>query len=129
MTLQCRIQIAVRVLRDKTAANEPIHGVCSHYLAALSVGQSALVSVHNSFFRAPENPLAPVIMVGPGTGLAPMMGFLEDRELLVAEGQAVGPCHVFTGCRHRHDQIYGTQLKQHWLSSVITKMQVQPLSL
>ena len=91
------------------------------------------MALHNSQFRAPEDPRHPVILVGPGTGLAPMMGFLQDRALHAQNGHELGPCCVFTGCRYRQDQIYAEQLRRlkNWTSAkgggqVVTIVQVDP---
>ena len=63
-------------------------GVCSTYMAdRLSPGDKALVFVHNNKnFRLPEDSSKPVIMVGPGTGVAPFRAFLEERVASCATG-------------------------------------------
>ncbi|MGW2157198.1 bifunctional cytochrome P450/NADPH--P450 reductase [Nonomuraea sp. NPDC001699] len=80
-------------------------GMCSAYLAALRPGEVfyGYVRVPAPPFRLPEDPATPVILVGPGTGFAPLRGFLEERAL----GGAGGRAEVFTGCRHPdHDWLY-----------------------
>lgn len=80
-------------------------GMCSAYLAGLEPGEVfyGYVRVPAPPFRLPDDPATPVILVGPGTGFAPLRGFLEERALTGASGRA----EVFTGCRHPdHDWLY-----------------------
>ena len=57
------------------------------------------VYVRRSQFRLPNRPQTPVIMVGPGTGLAPFRGFIQERSWQKAQGKPVGETHLFFGCR------------------------------
>jgi sulfite reductase alpha subunit-like flavoprotein len=64
-------------------------------------------------------------MVGPGTGISPMMGFLQAREKEQAEGVSLGPCMVFFGCRMEDDFLHSKQMRA-WASNqgVISSLQV-----
>lgn len=70
-------------------------GVCSTYLAdRLSPGDNVRVFVHsNKGFRLPEDGSAPIIMVGPGTGIAPFRAFWQQRTI----DHATGPMWLFFG--------------------------------
>ncbi|MEO3892303.1 cytochrome P450 [Nonomuraea sp. B5E05] len=95
------------------------HGMCSAYLAGLKEGDVfyGYVRVPAPPFRLPADPATPVILVGPGTGFAPLRGFLEERALTGATGRAA----VFTGCRHPdHDQLYAGELAAWAASDVVT---------
>ncbi|MEV0612656.1 cytochrome P450 [Nonomuraea sp. NPDC050404] len=85
-------------------------GMCSAYLAGLKEGEVfyGYIRVPAPPFRLPDDPATPVILVGPGTGFAPLRGFLEERALNGATGRA----EVFTGCRHpEHDLLYADELE------------------
>ena len=64
-------------------------GVCSTYLAERvpTGGAVPVFAHHNKHFRPPANPDAPMIMVGPGTGIAPFRAFLEERRASGAKGK------------------------------------------
>ena len=67
----------------------------------------------NPHFRLPNDPAAPVIMIGPGTGVAPFRAFLQHREATGATGRN----WLFFGARHfTHDFLYQLEF-QDWLQS------------
>ena len=54
----------------------------------------------------------PMIMIGPGTGVAPFRAFLQEREYHLKRGRDVGQCHLFFGCRRRNeDFLYREELE------------------
>ncbi len=63
-------------------------GVCSTYMAdRVQTGDKVRVFVHNNKnFRLPEDPATPIIMVGPGTGIAPFRAFWEERIVTNSSG-------------------------------------------
>jgi sulfite reductase (NADPH) flavoprotein alpha-component len=77
-------------------------GVASTYLTSrMQIGDCADVYIANSTFRLPQDAAVDVIMVGPGTGLAPFMGFLCEREYLKNTGHRIGRNWLFFGDHHR----------------------------
>jgi cytochrome P450 / NADPH-cytochrome P450 reductase len=111
-----RCSITVGVVGGPAASGRGTYkGVCSNYLSGRRPGETVHATVRETKagFRLPDDNAVPVIMIGPGTGLAPFRGFLWERAARKAGGAALGPAMLFFGCR-RHDQdfIYADELKR-----------------
>lgn len=119
-----KIQITVGVLQVKTDAGKTRQGLCSNYLAGLSVGDRVHIETHTSDFRPPTDPTAPLLMVGPGTGVSPLIAFLQHREYLQVRGTQLGSATLYTGCRNQSDFLYEDQLKAWLEQGILTDLQV-----
>ena len=110
---KCSVTVGV-VDAPATSGRGIYKGVCSNYLASRRPGDvvHAIVRETKAGFRLPDNPLTPTIMIGPGTGLAPFRGFLQERAAMKEKGQTLGPSMLFFGCRHpEQDFLYADELK------------------
>src|SRR5580693_5695466 len=110
-----RCSVTVGVVEAPASSGRGIYrGVCSNYLAGRRTGDTihATVRETKAGFRLPDDTSVPVIMIGPGTGLAPFRGFLQERAALKAAGKTLGPAMLFFGCRHPlQDYLYADELK------------------
>jgi NADPH-ferrihemoprotein reductase len=98
-------------------------GLCTPYLQRMEVGSKVLVFTRTSNFHPPRAPTTPMIMIGPGTGIAPLVGILHRRLALKEKGEELGPCHFFFGCRRREeDFLYEDLLRQCEADGVITAL-------
>lgn len=80
------------------------------YLGADGHCQKVPVHVRHSQFKLPRNPTVPVIMVGPGTGVAPFRGFVRERALEKRNGKPVGTTLLFYGSRNEsQDFLYSEE--------------------
>ncbi|MGN7762385.1 sulfite reductase subunit alpha [Paenibacillus sp. 22594] len=82
------VHITVSTVRYENNGNTR-KGVCSTFLADLVTEDTdiPIFIQKNAHFRPPANPDAPMIMIGPGTGIAPFRGFLQDRKASGAKGK------------------------------------------
>ncbi|WP_340639835.1 assimilatory sulfite reductase (NADPH) flavoprotein subunit [Bacillus atrophaeus] len=98
-------------------------GVCSILCAErLQPGDTLPIYIqHNQNFKLPDNPETPIIMVGPGTGIAPFRSFMQEREEAGAEGKS----WMFFGDQHFvTDFLYQTEWQKWLKDGVLTKMDV-----
>jgi len=98
-------------------------GVASTFLAdSAPAGSKVNVYLHkNKNFRLPESGDTPIIMVGPGTGIAPFRAFIEER----AEDEAKGESWLFFGDqKYNEDFLYQLELQDHLKSGSLTKLDV-----
>jgi sulfite reductase (NADPH) flavoprotein alpha-component len=98
-------------------------GVCSTFLSD-RLGEKEAVLLYperNPDFRLPTDNDAPIIMVGPGTGIAPFRAFLQERETLDAKGKN----WLFFGDRHfTTDFLYQTELLAWHKKGLLNKLDV-----
>jgi sulfite reductase (NADPH) flavoprotein alpha-component len=83
-----QVHLTVNIVRYESLKRSR-KGVCSTFLADRAPANAPVpVFVHsNNNFRPPQNQDLPMIMVGPGTGVAPFRGFLEERRAVGAKGR------------------------------------------
>ncbi len=116
------VDLLIAALRYQ-AHNRDRLGTCSvHCAERVDLGDSLQVFVHsNPNFRLPADPDAPLIMVGPGTGVAPFRAYVEDRE----ESGAGGKTWLFFGDRRfRTDFLYQVEWLRWLKLGVLTRLDV-----
>lgn len=96
-------------------------GVCSTFLADRAAGEGKVpIYMHaNKNFKLPQNGDTPIIMVGPGTGIAPFRAFIEERNALGAKGKN----WLFFGDQHfATDFLYQTEWQDYIKTGVLQKI-------
>lgn len=100
---------------DEEINGQKILGVCSNFLShRIELNQEKLrIYVHtNERFRLPPNSETDIIMVGPGTGIAPFRAYIEERNYQRDQGQKVGKDWLFFGDqRQAFDYLYDEELE------------------
>ncbi|GAQ83041.1 NADP/FAD dependent oxidoreductase [Klebsormidium nitens] len=134
-----RVQVAFSVVKEQTGDGRVFHGVCTSWLERrlgldpktqrqFVANPSARVSVpvflkSGGDFRLPEGLTAPLLMIGPGTGVAPFRGFLQQRRERLQAGGEAGPAWLFFGCRKEdEDFLYEKDLRKFETDGTLTKL-------
>ncbi len=116
------VHLTVGTVRFEAHGRERL-GVCSgEFALRAQAGDSLPVYVQsNQNFRLPANPDTPMIMIGPGTGIAPFRAFMEEREEIGAEGKT----WLFFGDQHYvTDFLYQTEWQRWAKDGVLTQVDV-----
>jgi sulfite reductase (NADPH) flavoprotein alpha-component len=114
------VHLTVALLEYDVDGNSRTGGASGFLAKRLEDGQEVKVFIeHNNNFRLPENPETPVIMVGPGTGIAPFRAFMQQR----AEDDAQGQNWLFFGNpTFTQDFLYQTEWQRLVKDGVVNKV-------
>ncbi|MHB1023544.1 MAG: diflavin oxidoreductase [Acidobacteriaceae bacterium] len=116
------VHTTVRVVRYDTYGRDR-QGVCSGLLGERApVGSTLPIFLHsNNNFRLPVDPTTPIIMIGPGTGVAPFRAFLQHRMALAESGDT----WLFFGeQREASDFLYKDEFLKMKAEGVLTRLDV-----
>lgn len=114
--------VHLTVAKDRFLLDDGLHdGLCSGYLSGLAPGAELTFYVHaNKQFRLPA-PDKDIIMIGPGTGIAPFRAFLSHREATGATGRN----WLFFGAQHFvSDFLYQTEIQSWQETGILNEVQV-----
>jgi len=119
--------VAFSVVKYRTERYGDHAGVATNYIKRVCSGATspklAVFLRSNESFRPPSDLSAPLIMIGPGTGVAPFRGFLQERAAKARAGAALGPSWLFFGCRNREeDFLYRNELEGFAASGHLTHL-------
>ena len=100
------IELCVSIVRYRTIMATDRVGVCSRWLEHLPIGAHVQISLSLSTMHLPLNPSTPIILIGPGTGIAPLRAMIQERTATQANGSMI----LFAGHRHRsQDFLFGKE--------------------
>mmetsp|Transcript_25362 Transcript_25362/g.35102 ORF Transcript_25362/g.35102 Transcript_25362/m.35102 type:complete len:673 (+) Transcript_25362:329-2347(+) len=104
---------AVVVEVPKKGGKRKVHrGVCTGWFAEMKEKEGQVIMpcfIRKSEFKLPKDPSTPIVMIGPGTGLAPFRGFLQWRKH--NQDKDLGPAALFFGCRNSNiDFLYKDEI-------------------
>ena len=99
-------------------------GICSHFLCDLANENEASVPLYlqpTRDFRLPQNDATPIIMIGPGTGVAPFRSFMQER---ISRGAPSGKCWLFFGERNRKTDFFYEECWNKMIASGMLQVDV-----
>nr|XP_026494938.1 nitric oxide synthase isoform X1 [Vanessa tameamea] len=121
-----RIHVTVSVVIYKTQNGEGSthYGVCSTYLQSLKPDDEVFAFIRRApTFRMPQDVSVPLILVGPGSGIAPFRGFWHHRRYQIKDSNSKkpGPIFLLFGCRYKGMDLYKDEKEQAIADGVLTK--------
>ncbi|XP_066042081.1 methionine synthase reductase isoform X2 [Chamaea fasciata] len=143
-----RLRFVFNVVEFPAGPSRPVSrkGVCTGWLAELvapllhpsknsldtkgessSAGKISIFPRPNNAFHLPADPSVPFIMVGPGTGISPFIGFLQHRQKLREQHTdwEFGETWLFFGCRHQdRDYLFKDELQCFHENGTLTHLKV-----
>ncbi|XP_045704302.1 methionine synthase reductase [Phyllostomus hastatus] len=106
----------------------PLNTCASHADRMKAQAPEILISPRTTnSFHLPSDPAIPIVMVGPGTGVAPFLGFLQHREKLQEQhpDEHFGETWLFFGCRHQdRDYLFREELRHFQKLGILTHLKV-----
>jgi len=122
------VHITAVVTNWTTPVGREANGVATTWFANNQIQPHTVVPafIRKSNFKPPANLSTPMIMVGPGTGLAPFRGFLQEikHRRTIHHGEKHGDVTLFFGCRSHEDYLYQEELETYHKEGVISKLHV-----
>jgi len=97
------LRILYKVVEYATKDGRTKKGLCTNYLKVKRTGDTVSMFLARTKFRLPEDSRAPVILLSTGSGIAPYLGFLEQRLYQQEKGERVGQGILIHGCRTEND--------------------------
>lgn len=118
----------------KPSIKSSFKGLCSNYLANCRVGENIRIFIRPSTFRLPKDISIPILMIGPGTGIAPMRAMIQERQYQYEQQQSqknenddssMGNNILYFGCKRSHeDYIYQNELEQYSNYGILHELHV-----
>jgi len=105
------LDLTIVINQWKNKDSKVITGACTKFIQGVPVGNKVACQVVCGTFKFPEADTTPMVMVGLGTGIAPIRSFMQDKLYKKKQGKKTGPMVVFYGCRREKEELF---YKEDW---------------
>ncbi|XP_017136243.1 NADPH-dependent diflavin oxidoreductase 1 [Drosophila miranda] len=116
------LDLLVAVVQYKTILHTPRLGLCSNWLKHLRPGVEVCGIVKKGTMVWPQDLAIPLIMVGPGTGIAPFRSIIQNRLHAQSKGSRIGPLVVFFGCRNKAADFHFQEDFEAWTKDKLVEV-------
>jgi sulfite reductase (NADPH) flavoprotein alpha-component len=105
------LDLTIVINQWKNKSSDVITGACTKFIQRIPVGNALACQVVCGTFKFPVDDVTPMVMVGLGTGIAPIRSFLQDKLYKKKQGIKTGPMVIFYGCRREKEELF---YKEDW---------------
>ncbi|XP_002021672.2 nitric oxide synthase [Drosophila persimilis] len=130
---EIHLTVAIVKYRSEDGRGDERYGVCSNYLSGLQADDELVMFVRSALgFHLPVERTCPIVLIGPGTGIAPFRSFWQEFQLLRELDPAVAlpKMWLFFGCRNRDVDLYAEEkerlVKEQILDRVFLALSREP---
>ncbi|KNC84683.1 hypothetical protein SARC_03117 [Sphaeroforma arctica JP610] len=106
------IHLCVAIVKYQTRITEPRYGQCTHMLARTTVGQRLPIWIMKGTIFMPKREDLPMLMIGPGTGVAPFRGFIGERLGRAPSDDATDGRQGGTASAHKSMLVFGNRKQE-----------------
>uniref|UniRef100_A0AAR5QJ33 Nitric oxide synthase n=2 Tax=Dendroctonus ponderosae TaxID=77166 RepID=A0AAR5QJ33_DENPD len=120
---EIHLTVAVVVYNTQGGEGPPHYGVCSNYMQDIEVGEDVYLFVRSApNFYLPNDMTKPIILVGPGTGIAPFRSFWQQRYAQLRAKNQIGKIWLFFGCRTKEMDLYREEKEEMSDANVLDRV-------
>ncbi|XP_066248100.1 nitric oxide synthase isoform X2 [Euwallacea similis] len=120
---EVHLTVAVVVYNTQGGEGPEHYGVCSNYLQDIEVGEDICLFIRSApSFYLPNDLSKPMILVGPGTGIAPFRAFWQHRYAQLKSKHQIGKIWLFFGCRTNEMDLYREEKNQMLEAKVLDRI-------
>jgi len=119
-----QVDFTVVINQWKSKAGQELKtGLCTKFIQAVAAGKKIACAVVCGTFHFPAEDTTPMVMVGLGTGIAPIRSFVQDKLYKKSKGIKTGPMIVFYGCRRYEEELlYKEEWEMYKREGVLTSL-------
>jgi len=119
-----KLELTIVINCWKNKSGETKTGACTRFIQKVPVGNKVAAAAVVGTFKFPENDETPMVMVGLGTGIAPIRSFMQDKLYKKQKGVKTGPMVVFYGCRREKEELfYKDEWARYKKEGILTELQ------